>query len=453
MDGLGLKGLRLVDIYEPDPLAAKKADRKRRFVVEATMTPDHCPSCGSVSLYRHGIRTQNYADVPCQGEPAVLQVKRRRWRCNDCPTTFPDPLPDMDDSRHATRRLVEYVGKRSLKFTFESVARDVGISGPAARDMFQDLVDSFQRKYRFLTPGVLGIDELYLLNEYRCILINIERRTVYDILPTRKVDFLRKYFPGLENRQNVRYVASDFYKPYPMIARDYFPDAKLVIDRFHVQHMGNTSLEAARKHHRRSLSKSEPIGLKNDRSYLLKHAFKLNEKQRAKLQKLMNEHAILGWAWALKETFHEIWNAEDRDDANRRMDVWLQCMLPELEPFFKEPISVFTTRRDEILNFFDSGVTNAYTESMNGITKTANHMGRGYSFEAIRARILYNEDAIIRGSAVLREPAPGSEEDAGMQNFMMLSQPPPSNTRYTTCRVYYGAHIPTLVQLAETGKL
>jgi hypothetical protein len=34
-------------------------------------------------------------------------------------------------------------------------------------------------------------------------------------------------------------------------------------------------------------------------------------------------------------------------------------------------------------------MTNAFTESSNNLTRTANPMGRGYSFDVIRARMLY----------------------------------------------------------------
>ena len=43
----------------------------------------------------------------------------------------------------------------------------------------------------------------------------------------------------------------------------------------------------------------------------------------------------------------------------------------------------------EILNYFGTGATNAYTEAANGLAKIANRNGRGYSFEAIRAKIIY----------------------------------------------------------------
>jgi transposase len=46
-----------------------------------------------------------------------------------------------------------------------------------------------------------------------------------------------------------------------------------------------------------------------------------------------------------------------------------------------------------ILNYFEHPVTNAYTESLNSLIRVMNRLGRGYSFEALRAKILFTEGA------------------------------------------------------------
>lgn len=45
----------------------------------------------------------------------------------------------------------------------------------------------------------------------------------------------------------------------------------------------------------------------------------------------------------------------------------------------------------EIFAYFDHPVTNAYTEALNGLIRAMYRLGRGYSFEAIRAKILFTE--------------------------------------------------------------
>ena len=56
---------------------------------------------------------------------------------------------------------------------------------------------------------------------------------------------------------------------------------------------------------------------------------------------------------------------------------------------FKDLIRAVGNWKPEVLNFFDCGATNAYTEAANGLAKIRNRSGRGYSFDAIRAKILY----------------------------------------------------------------
>lgn len=41
--------------------------------------------------------------------------------------------------------------------------------------------------------------------------------------------------------------------------------------------------------------------------------------------------------------------------------------------------------------YFDHRITNAYTESLNSLIRVVNRLGRGYSFDALRAKILFTE--------------------------------------------------------------
>ena len=81
-------------------------------------------------------------------------------------------------------------------------------------------------------------------------------------------------------------------------------------------------------------------------------------------------------------------------------------------------------------------ITNAYTESLNGLVKVANRMGRGYSYEIIRAKTLYAKQARKVGSG---------SKTASPQPGVPTSGP--------QAHVEYGPHIPTLVDLSESGEL
>ncbi|ENP8454704.1 transposase [Photobacterium damselae] len=44
-----------------------------------------------------------------------------------------------------------------------------------------------------------------------------------------------------------------------------------------------------------------------------------------------------------------------------------------------------------IFAYFDHPITNAYTESLNNLIRVMIRTGRGYSFEALRAKMLFTE--------------------------------------------------------------
>ncbi len=58
---------------------------------------------------------------------------------------------------------------------------------------------------------------------------------------------------------------------------------------------------------------------------------------------------------------------------------------------YKDLVRAVDNWHVEIFNYFDKRLTNAYTESINSIIRQVERMGRGYSFDALRAKILFNE--------------------------------------------------------------
>lgn len=60
-----------------------------------------------------------------------------------------------------------------------------------------------------------------------------------------------------------------------------------------------------------------------------------------------------------------------------------------LKPDFKKLLTAMTNWRTEILAVLDTPITNAYTEALNGVAKTINRTGKGYSFEVLRARLMF----------------------------------------------------------------
>ncbi|MDN6918187.1 ISL3 family transposase, partial [Enterococcus faecium] len=59
-----------------------------------------------------------------------------------------------------------------------------------------------------------------------------------DVLPTRKLPRLTSYFLGCANPEEVKFLVTDMNAAYFQLTKRVLPNAKVVIDRFHiVKHM------------------------------------------------------------------------------------------------------------------------------------------------------------------------------------------------------------------------
>jgi hypothetical protein len=155
--------------------------------------------------------------------------------------------------------------------------------------------------------------------------------------------------------------------------------------------MANTAMEQVRKGMRASLPIRQRRGLMHDRFILLKREHELTAQERFLLDNWRSLHPALGEAYRLKEEFFAVYDAPSKIEAARRYQEW-ETSIPQCQRAAFAPIvTAWGNWHDDILAYFDHPITNAYTESLNNLIRVMNRIGRGYSFEALRAKILFTE--------------------------------------------------------------
>jgi hypothetical protein len=121
---------------------------------------------------------------------------------------------------------------------------------------------------------------------------------------------------------------------------------------------------------------------------------------------------LLARAYEAKEAFYRIWDATSRVEAEARYADWFKHLAPEVETAFAPLMTAMGNLEDEIFAYFSvpgAAVTNATTKALNGLAKLAQRMGRGYSFEAIRAKLLYGITPHKRAPTSLRSHFPATK--------------------------------------------
>src|SRR5699024_6468938 len=101
-------------------------------------------------------------------------------------------------------------------------------------------------------PSHLAIDEFKSVKNVprtmSCVLMDNATHQMVDILEDRTQRYLRAYFLrfSLEERRQVKTITIDMYSPYRDFLPRLFPNAHVIIDRFHIVQLLNRELNAYR---------------------------------------------------------------------------------------------------------------------------------------------------------------------------------------------------------------
>ncbi len=436
-----------------------------------------CPHCQHDKLEGFGRREQMVKDLPMHGKRVGIYIDTRRYRCKSCGKTFYETLPEINEKRLMTNRLVAWIGKQAVKNTFAKIADEVGCVEGTVRLIFKDYVAELEQTVRFETPKWMGIDEIHLIRP-RCVIANIVNNTIVDMLHNRNKDTVVRYLHNLDGKDRIQYVAMDMWQPYRDACHAVIPDAKVIVDKFHVVRMANEAMERVRKGLRERLTLKQKRGLMHDRWVLLKRERDLTDEDSLLLSGWTKNYPELCLAYRLKENFFGIYDAGSPDEAQGRFLQWKSQIPPEIEPAFHDLIRAWGNWNPWILEYFNHPITNAYTESLNNLIRVMNRLGRGYSFEALRAKILFAEGAHKRNNSrpkfekkskadALRAILDWRGDDdleaghigmAGVRMFEMARVTPKPSPKTPSTQLpeppkNYGVDISTLTRMLENGEL
>jgi transposase len=212
-----------------------------------------CPGCGQVSERVHGHYQRRLQDLPCQGRPATLLVRVRRFCCGNpaCPRrTFAEPLGTAAArSARRTARLGDVQCQLGLGLGGEAGARLAArLAMPASPDTLLRLVHRATAPLS-PTPRVLAVDDWAWRRgqNYGTILVDLERNRVVDLLPDREVATLSAW---LRRHGGIEIVARDRAGAYADAVRRGAPDATQVADRWHLLRNLGEALQGGVDRHR-----------------------------------------------------------------------------------------------------------------------------------------------------------------------------------------------------------
>lgn len=208
------------------------------------------------------------------------------------------------------------------------------------------------------------------------------------MLPDRNKTTVIRYLSNLKEKHTIEYVAMDMWRPYKDAVKECLPNAQIVVDKFHVVRMANAAVEMCRKEIRKSLASKQRLDLKNDRFILARREHTLNFNQALSLSYWRENYPALGKTHMAKELFYGIYDAQSKAEAYERYAEFECVLTSEVKRYYEPLITSIQNWHEEIFAYFDQPITNAYTESLNSMIRHIDRLGRGHSFETIRAKVI-----------------------------------------------------------------
>lgn len=139
-----------------------------------------------------------------------------------------------------------------------------------------------------------------------------------------------------------------------------------------------TLWEAARKELRKNLTERQRKTLMHDRFALLKRPKNLSVHEQLVLGHWLT-YPLMKLAYQLKEDFYNLFDdSVNKQAAEHGYEHWLKRITPDIQPYFEPLTRAVDNWHEEIFSYFDflpNPITNAYTESRNGLIKLANKNG------------------------------------------------------------------------------
>jgi transposase len=242
---------------------------------------------------------------------------------------------------------------------------------------------------------VICFDEITLHKghgKYLLVISAPEFGLVLDVLEDRSKERLLAWLEarGKAWCEGVEVACSDMWDAYQEAAVEKLPNARRVIDRFHVMKNLTDAITKARRIIQRDANAETKELLKGCRWLLVKNRENLKEDEERKLTRMLTASPELATCYRLKEDFRALFNQSiPKEEAKTQLEQWVTQV--EATPFKVLQKFVGTLRNwwNQILNYFVDRVNNGFAEGVNLKIKMLNRRGFGYrNFKSFRLHVL-----------------------------------------------------------------
>lgn len=223
------------------------------FEGRLTYRPERCFHChleNEQTIIKWGWKKVSILLNDVSNYKTILRMMKQRFKCKACGRTF--LAEDTITDRHC------FISRRVKQAILELLSEPISMSF-ISRTKHVSPTTVVRALRSFETKSVCPTDtllEVLCFDEFKSVkrvagvmsfvMLDGKTHQLLDVVNNRQLTNLRHYFIRYprKTREAVRLVVTDFYSPYRTLIKELFPNAQIVIDRFHIsQHIARTFLQ------------------------------------------------------------------------------------------------------------------------------------------------------------------------------------------------------------------
>ncbi|WP_447382175.1 ISL3 family transposase [Streptococcus pneumoniae] len=399
---------KLLDIKDPNIqiLDIINKDTHKEIIAKLDYDAPSCPECGNQLKKYDFQKPSKIPYLETTGMPSRILLRKRRFKCYHCSKMMVAETSIVKKNHQIPRIINQKIAQKLIeKISMTDIAHQLAIS---TSTVIRKLNDShFEHDFSRL-PEIMSWD----VETVRGVTVSIGRLemsfiaqdfnnlNIITVLEGRTQAVIRDHFLKYDRavRCRVKIITMDMFSPYYDLARQLFPCAKIVLDRFHiVQHlsraMSRVHVQIMNQFHRKSheykaikrywkLIQQDSRKLSDKRFY--RPTFRMHLTNKEILDKLLSYSQDLKHHYQLYQLL--LFHFQNKEP--EKFFGLIEDNLKQVHPIFQTVFKTFLKDKEKIINALQLHYSNAKLEATNNLIKLIKRNAFGFrNFENFKKRI------------------------------------------------------------------
>ena len=358
-----------------------------------------CHNCqGQMAKYDF----QKESKIPyleCAGYKILIRLRKRRFRCKDCGKIAVSETSLVKKNHQIATIVKQKITQKLIeKLPMTAISESLSVSTSTVIRQLHKF--KFKTDLNYLPEHMSWDEYSFKKGKMSFIAQDYDTRKILAILDGRTQATIRNHFLrySRETRSRVRVITMDMFSPYYDIARKLFPNAKIVLDRFHiVQHlsraMNRVRIQIMNQFDRKS---HEYKALKRYWKLIQQDSYTLSRKRfyrptfRAHLTNKEILEKLLSYSEDLRDHY-ELYQLLLFHFQEKHADYFFELItesISAVNSIFQTIFRSFLRDQDKIINALELPYSNAKLEATNNLIKVIKRNAFGFrNFENFKTRI------------------------------------------------------------------